>query len=31
LNFYARNLLIFVKSYSICPWNAFPAESNVCE
>jgi hypothetical protein len=23
--FYGRNLRIFVKSYSVCPWQVFPA------
>jgi hypothetical protein len=29
--FYGRNLSISVTSYSVCPWQAFPAKSNVCE
>ncbi len=28
--FYVRNLRIFVISQSVCPWQAFPAQSNVC-
>ncbi len=28
--FYGRNLQIFVISWSACPWQAFPAWSNVC-
>jgi hypothetical protein len=28
--FYGRNLRIFVISYSVCPWQTFPAQSNVC-
>jgi hypothetical protein len=28
--FYVRALRIFVLSYSVCPWEAFPALSNVC-
>jgi hypothetical protein len=28
--FYGRTLRIFVKSKSVCPWQAFPAKSNVC-
>ncbi len=28
--FFARNLYIFVISQSVCPWQAFPAQSNVC-
>ncbi len=27
--FYCRNLLIFVISQSVCPWQVFPAQSNV--
>ncbi len=26
--FYSRNLRIFTQSYSVCPWQAFPAYSN---
>ncbi len=29
-NFFVRNLRIFVISQSVCPWQAFPAQSNVC-
>ncbi len=29
--FYDRNLRIFEKSHNICPWQVFPASSNVCE
>ncbi len=29
--FYGRNLRIFVISYIVCPWQAFPVYSNVCE
>jgi hypothetical protein len=28
--FYGCNLRIFVISWSVCPWQAFPAKSNVC-
>ncbi len=28
--FYGRNLQIFVISWSVCPWQAFPALPNVC-
>ncbi len=28
--FYGCNLQIFVISYSVCPWQVFPAQSNVC-
>ncbi len=28
--YYGRNLRIFVISLSVCPWQAFPAWSNVC-
>ncbi len=28
--FYNCNLRIFVISYSVCPWQAFPAQCNVC-
>ncbi len=28
---YVRNLRIFVVSQSVCPWQAFPAKSNVFE
>ncbi len=29
--FNGRNSQVFVMNYSVCPWQAFPAESNVCE
>jgi hypothetical protein len=29
-NFFVRNLWISVISWSVCPWQAFPAKSNVC-
>jgi hypothetical protein len=28
--FYCRNSQIFIISWSVCPWQAFPAWSNVC-
>jgi hypothetical protein len=28
--FYGRKLQIFVISWSVCPWQALPALSNVC-
>jgi hypothetical protein len=28
--FYGRYLLLLVISYSVCPWQAFPANYNVC-
>jgi hypothetical protein len=28
--FHVRNLRIFIISYGVCPWQAFPALSNVC-
>jgi hypothetical protein len=28
--FYGRNLRIFIISWSVCPWQAFPAWSNNC-
>jgi hypothetical protein len=28
---HVRNLRLFVISWSICPWQAFPTLSNVCE
>ncbi len=28
--FYGRKLRLFVLSYSVCPWQAFPAKPNVC-
>ncbi len=28
--FFVRNLRIFVISQSVCPWQAFQAQSNVC-
>ncbi len=29
--FYGRNLRMLVISYSVCPWQAFPAYTNVCK
>ncbi len=28
--FYVHNLRMFVLSWSVCPWQAFPTQSNVC-
>ncbi len=28
--FYGRKLRLFIISYSVCPWKALPAQSNVC-
>ncbi len=28
--FYFRNLRMFAISWSVCPWQAFPAQSNIC-
>ncbi len=27
---YCRKLSLFIKSYSVCPWQGFPAQSSLC-
>jgi hypothetical protein len=29
--YYVLNLIIFIISYSVCPWKAFPASTNACD
>jgi hypothetical protein len=31
MKIYVCNLRMFVVSKSVCPWQAFPDKSNVCE